>query len=322
MFVIGVLRDAEGYPPLGVLLYCVPIMPTEPPFHDPTALARFGRLEVVARLLVEGYLIGRHRSPFKGASVEFVEHRHYTTGDEIRHIDWRAYAKTGKYFVKQFEEETNLRAYLLVDASGSMGYAGKTLSKLDYAKVLAATLAYLLQQQRDACGLITFSDHVLDRRDPATQTSTFPQLSQLLENRRPGGEGRITAVMDEIQPILKRRSLVFLFTDGFDDVDSLAARLRQFRSAGHDLVFFQIAAPEEEDFPFRRPTRFRNLENLQEQRPVDPFRLRSSYLGRYRAFCDALVRECGAAGIDHVKLRTDEPYHVALGAFLTRRGGR
>jgi uncharacterized protein (DUF58 family) len=295
-------------------------MSTELPTHDPTALARFGKLEVVARLLVEGYLIGRHRSPFKGASVEFVEHRHYTTGDEIRHIDWRAYAKTGEYFVKQFEEETNLRAYLLVDASGSMAYAGQTLSKLDYAKVYAATLAYLLQQQRDACGLVTFTDRIVTRRDPTSTGHTFPQLCEVLEQTQPGREGELAQVLHNLLPTIRRRSLVMLLSDAFDEPEKLAQVLRLYRAANHDVVLFQIAAPEEEDFPFQRPTRFRSLEGPLE-RPVDPRRLRAGYLERYRAFCDALSRECGAAGVDHVKLRTDQPYHVALGDYLTRRAG-
>ncbi len=298
------------------------VMSSEPPIHDPTALARFGRLEVIARLLVEGYLIGRHRSPFKGASVEFVEHRQYTTGDEIRHIDWRAYAKTGEYYIRQFEEETNLRAYLLVDASGSMGYAGQTLSKLDYAKTLAVTLAYLLQQQRDACGLVTFSDRVLDRREPATQASSFPELAQKLEQQAAQRDGRLSQVLGEILPSLKRRSLAFLFSDCFDDLGKLAVQLRQFRSAGHDLVVFQIAAPEEAEFPFQRPTRFQSLEVSGFVRPVDPLRLRALYLERYREFCGHLQNVCDSAGIDLVRLRTDEPYHLALGAWLDRRSAR
>lgn len=296
--------------------------PAADSINDPTALARFGRLEVIARLLVEGYLIGRHRSPFKGASVEFVEHRQYTTGDEIRHIDWRAYAKTGEYYIRQFEEETNLRAYLLVDASGSMGYSGSTLSKLDYAKVLAVTLAYLLQQQRDACGVITFANKILERRDPAAQASTFPELTRLLENCQPGREGSLVQVLDDVLPFLKRRSLVFLFTDAFDDLDQLAVRLRHFRSLGHDLALFQIAAPEEMEFPFQRPTRFRSLEQLGLERPVDPLRMRAIYLERYRDFCDRLQKECQAAGVDHFLLRTDEPYHLALGRYLDRRSSR
>lgn len=294
-------------------------MAADPPIHDPTALARFGRLEVVARLLVEGYLIGRHRSPFKGSSVEFVEHRQYTHGDEIRHIDWRAYAKTGEYFVKQFEEETNLRAYLLVDASGSMGYSGKTLSKLDYAKVLAVTLAYLLQQQRDACGLIAFADRILERREPSSQTTTFPELSRLLEECQPGREGALAAVLGEIVPLLKRRSLVYLFTDAFDDPELLLPRLRHLANAGHDVTLFQIVAPEEAEFPFQRPTRFRSLEASHLERPVDPLRLRAGYLERFRQFCEMLQRECIAVGIDYVKVTTNEPFPAVLGSYLARR---
>ncbi|MBI1345149.1 DUF58 domain-containing protein [bacterium] len=286
---------------------------------DPTALAHMGGLEVVAKALVEGYLIGRHRSPFKGTSVEFVEHRQYTHGDELRHIDWRAYAKTGEYYVKQFEEETNLRAYLLVDASGSMGYAASTLSKLSYAKTLAAMLAYLLTQQRDACGLITFSDRVIDRRDPATATTTFPELIRLLEDRGPGAEGRLGLVLGDILPTLKRRSLVFLFTDAFDDTPALIQQLRQYRIAGHDLTLFQIVAPEEEEFPFRRTTRFRSLEQPLTERPVEPLRMRQIYLERYQEHCRQLERECLSSGIDYVKWQTTQPYHLVLGDYLTRR---
>lgn len=294
-------------------------MPTPLNTTDPTALAQIGGLEVVAKTLVEGYLIGRHRSPFKGTSVEFVEHRQYTHGDELRHIDWRAYAKTGEYYVKQFEEETNLRAYLLLDASGSMGYASSTLSKLNYAKTLAAMLAYLLNQQRDACGLFTFSDRILDHRDPATATTTFPELVRLLEARGPGSEGRLGAVLEQILPLLKRRSLVFLFTDGFDEISPLIQQLRQYRIAGHDLTLFQIVAPEEEDFPFRRPTRFRSLEQPQFERPVEPIRMRQIYLERYQEHCQTLARECLAMGIDHVKWKTTQPYHLVLGDYLARR---
>jgi uncharacterized protein (DUF58 family) len=292
------------------------------PLDDPTALAQFGRLEVVARLLVEGYLLGQHKSPFKGTSVEFVEHRQYTPGDELRHIDWRAYAKTGEYYVKQFEEETNLRAYLLVDVSGSMAYAGSTLSKLDYAKTAAAALAYLLLTQRDAFGLVTFADRVLDRREPKSQQATFPELAQLLEARPAGREGRIAPVLHDLLPTLKRRSLVWLLTDGFDDPQALATVLKQFRAHGHDVVFLQIAAPEEETFPFRRPTLFRDLEAPGQQRPVDPLQLRRNYLDRYQAFCESLKQGCAAAGLDHVKLVTNEPYHRALGAYLAFRAQR
>src|SRR6478752_1998438 len=148
---------------------------------DPTALAKIGGLEVVARQLVEGYMIGQHKSPFKGSSVEFVEHRQYYPGDEIKHIDWRAFGKTGHYYVKEYEEETNLRSYLIVDCSGSMAYHGATISKFQYARQLAAALAYLLLAQRDACGLITFDSKIVDRHEPSSNRQSFQQIINLLE---------------------------------------------------------------------------------------------------------------------------------------------
>jgi uncharacterized protein (DUF58 family) len=286
---------------------------------DPTTLARFGGLEVVAKMIVEGYMIGQHKSPFKGSSVEFVEHRQYYPGDEIRHIDWRAYGKTGHYYVKEYEEETNLRAYLLVDCSGSMAFRGKTISKYDYARQLAATLAYLLLSQRDGCGVITFDTQVEDRWEPSTNRETFGQIVKLLKERRPGAEGRIGDVLERILPSLKRRCLVFLFTDAFDDLESLAMALKQFRMAQHEVILFQITAPEEEEFPYNQPTQFRNLERADQEILADPHRLRKRYLSRFKAFREGLIKHCGSAGIDFMSLTTDRPYHMALGEFLTMR---
>ena len=286
---------------------------------DPTALAKFGGLEVVAKLLVEGYMIGQHQSPFKGSSVEFVEHRQYYPGDEIKHIDWRAYGKTGHYYIKEYEEETNLRAYLIVDCSGSMAYRGATISKFDYARQLAAALAYLLLAQRDACGLITFDTKIADRWEPSTNRQSFQQIVNLLEARRAGKETSLTEVFSQILPTLKRRSLIFLISDCFDRVEPLSAALRLFRAARHEVVLFQTVAPEEEDFTFKHPTQFRNLERASHHVLADPYRLRKQYLDKFRQFCDQLAKECGNAGVDYVKLRTDEPYEKALGAFLDMR---
>lgn len=290
-----------------------------PPFHDPTALARFGNLEVVAKLIVEGYLIGQHKSPFKGSSVEFVEHRQYYPGDEIRHIDWRAYAKTGRFYVKEYEEETNLRCHLLVDCSGSMGFRGKTLSKYDYARQLAAALAFLLLAQRDACGLITFHTAVADRIEPATRPLTLQHISQLLANRRPGAETSLAKVFEQIHPTIKRRSLIVLLSDCFDRLDPLMKSLQQFRSARHEVILLQIVAPEEEDFPFSKPTQFLNIEQPDRKLLVDPHRFRQRYLERYQRFCRELKSRCSAAGIDYLKLTTATPYDQALGAYLQAR---
>ena len=289
------------------------------PIDDPTALARFGGLEVVAKMIVEGYMIGQHKSPFKGASVEFVEHRQYYPGDEIRHIDWRAYGKTGHYYVKEYEEETNLRAYLLVDCSGSMAFHGKTLSKYNYARQLAAALAYLLLSQRDGCGLMTFDDRIQDRCEPSTNRESFGQIVKLLQARQPGGEGRLGDVVARILPMLKRRCLIFLFTDAFDELDSVVAALKQLRTARHEVVLFQITAPEEEEFSFSQPTQFRSLERSGHEILADPHRLRKLYLSRFKAFREGLVKSCGSIGIDFISLTTQHPYHQALGGFLTMR---
>jgi len=230
------------------------------PLDDPTALARFGRLEVIARLVVEGYIMGLHKSPFKGTSVEFTEHRRYYPGDEIRHIDWRVYGKTGKYFIKEFEDETNLRCCLLVDGSGSMGYGQSTLSKFDYARQLAASLGHLLLSQRDAVGLTLFDTTIRERFDPSTHPRTFQRLTGALEASRPGEESGLAAAFEEILTTLKRRCLVVILSDFLDNVDDLIDSLKAFRHARHELLLFHVVAPEEAEFPFGRPTQFRNLE--------------------------------------------------------------
>lgn len=294
----------------------------EPPLQDPSALAKFGKLEVVARLVVEGFIMGMHKSPFKGSSIEFVEHRQYYPGDEIRHIDWRAYGKTGKYYIKEYEDETNLRCYLIVDASGSMGYKGKTLSKFDYARYLASALGYLLLQQRDATGLITFDTKVRDRFNPSSNAQNFQRLTKMLEARKTGGETSLAGVFENILPTIKRRSLVVVISDCFDKVQLLTTALKQFRHSRHEVLLFHVVAPEEEEFPFSRPTKFRNLEIAGHQKLVDPHQLRAHYLEQYGNFCKELVRGCRTVGVDYEKIRTDQPYHLALGRFLDHRARR
>jgi len=291
----------------------------KPPPTEPTALARFGGLEIVARLVVEGYMIGLHKSPFKGTSVEFVEHRQYYPGDEIRHIDWRAYGKTGRYYVKEFEDETNVRCFLLVDGSGSMAFADSTLSKFDYARYLAASLGYLLLSQRDAAGLLTFDSQVRDSIEPSANPRSFQRIVEALEAREPGGETGLARVLDQVVPRFKRRSLVVIISDCFDRLDPLTTALKRLRHARHEVILFQIVAPEEAEFPFSRPTQFRNLERLGHKILVNPHRLRAHYLKRYQHFIGELERRCGSIGVDYQRLTTTQPYHVALGSYLQAR---
>jgi len=299
--------------------------PSSPPVNDPTALAKYGQLDFVARLIVEGYMLGQHKSPFKGSSVEFVEHRQYYPGDEIRHIDWRAYGKTGKYYIKEFEEETNMRAYLLVDGSGSMAYAGKTLSKFDYARHVAAALGYLLLSQRDAVGLMTFDTKVRERIDPATHPFTFRRITQSLQSWKPGDETSLAEVFASMLPLIKRRSLLIVLSDFFDDTAKLLEAIKQFRHARHEVLLLQIVAPEEEDFPFAKPTQFHSLEQATHRILVDPHRLRAIYLEQYRAHNQEIARIAGVAGMDYQKIVTTESYGKTLGVYLdsrTRRLGR
>ena len=295
-------------------------MPRKPLF-DPTELARYGGLSLVARSVVEGFLSGIHRSPFKGFSMEFAEHRQYYPGDEIKRIDWRAYGKTDRYFIKEYEEETNLKAVLVVDASGSMGYRGKgKLSKFEFAQQVAASLAYLLLGQLDAVGLLTHDSKPRRFIPPKTTGKHLLTLLRALEETQVGGETSLGGVWDRIAgQHLKRRGLVMLFSDCFGDLPSITRALRHLRFSRHEVVLFQVLAPEELTFPFANPTKFRNLEAKGDELTVDARRLREEYLRNFEEHRASLRRVADELQIDYQLLRTDEPVDRALGAYLARR---
>ena len=295
--------------------------PAETPL-DPTALARFGRLELLARLVVEGVMSGLHKSPFKGFSVEFAEHRQYGPGDEIRHIDWRAFGKSDRYYVKEYEEETNLKAYLVVDSSGSMAYAGKTVSKFEHARRLAASLAYLMISQRDAVGLVTFDDSIRSMIPARSAPGHFSVLCKALEDTKTGGETPLSGILHALAERIKRRGLVVIVSDGFDQVDELTAALRHLRHRHHEVLFLHTLAPEEEEFPFRRPSRFRSLERLDHNLRVDPVSLRKAYLERFHAFCETLKERTRAMNADYHRASTAEPIETTLLDYLASRSRR
>lgn len=278
-----------------------------------------GRLELVAKQLVEGLLMGRHRSPFKGSSVEFVEHREYYPGDEIRHIDWRAFGKTGRYYIKEFEDETSLRAHLLVDASGSMKYAGASMSKFEYATQLAAALAWLMLSQRDSVGMVTFDNQIRHQLKPSSNRDAFRRITTILEETEPGKDTSLADVIESALPSFPRRSLLIFISDCYDDMKRVETMLRQCRHARHEVVVFQVAAPEEVEFPFERPTQFRNLEVSGQRLLVDPARLRKEYLDQYRAFSKRLDRVCIDLGIDLCRVQTSQPLETVLGEWLAKR---
>jgi uncharacterized protein (DUF58 family) len=286
---------------------------------DPSVLAKYGRLALVARGLVEGFLSGAHKSPYKGYSVEFAEHRQYYPGDEIRHIDWRAYGKTDRYFIKEFEEETNLRAWLLVDASGSMAYRGAHASKFEYARYLAASLSYLMLHQRDAVGLVTHDTRLRQMIKPRANAKHLLRLLQTLEQTEPCGETSLAPLWHDLAPQFKRRGLIVILSDCFDQIGPLVRALRHFRHRRHEVLLFHILAPEEMEFPYAKWTQFRNLEVAGQKLLVDPQRLRKEYLKNFQAFCSELRDQARAMQVDYHLLRTDEPVDRALGAYLTKR---
>src|SRR5947207_2247782 len=219
---------------------------------DPSELRKYGGLTMVARTLVEGFLTGVHKSPYKGFSVEFAEHRQYYPGDEIRHIDWRAYCKTDRYYIKEYDEEPNLKAYLLVDASGSMAYRGAHPSKFEYAQYIAASLAYLMLHQLDAVGLVTHDTKVRRIIPPRASSKHLLQLIHTLEQTKPGGETSLAPIWDELAVQFKRRGMVIILSDCFDQMVPLMKALRHFRHRRHEILLFHILAPEEIEFPFKK----------------------------------------------------------------------
>jgi uncharacterized protein (DUF58 family) len=289
---------------------------------DPTELRKYAGLTLVARQIVEGFLTGVHRSPYKGFSVEFAEHRQYTPGDEIRHIDWRAVGKTDRYYVKEYEEETNLKAYLVVDASGSMGFRGtkKALSKFEYAQHVAASLAYLMLHQMDGVGLITLDTKIRSLIPPKASPKHLLQVLTTLEKTEPGGETALSPLLHELAGHhMKRRGMVLILSDFFDQIDPLIKALQHLRHRNHEVVLLHVLAPEEMDFPYKRLTQFRNLESRENKLLVDARRLREDYLHNFEQFRTELKQRAGKLHIDYHLLRTDDPVDRALGIYLSRR---
>jgi uncharacterized protein (DUF58 family) len=294
-------------------------MPAETVSFDPSSLARYGHLSLVARTLVEGFLTGVHKSPYKGFSVEFAEHRQYYPGDEIRHVDWRAFGKTDRYYIKEYEEETNLKAHLLVDASGSMAYKGAHLSKFQYAQYVAASLAYLMLHQRDAVGLGVHDTRLRQLIPPRANSKHLLNLLRTLEATQPGGETALAPLWHQLAAQFKQRGLIVVLSDCFEQVPSLLRALQHFRHRRNEVLLFHVLAPEEIDFPFRKWTQFRNLEVAGHKMLVDPQRLRKEYLRNFQRFCKDLRDAAGRCQVDYHLMRTDQPVEHALGIYLSKR---
>lgn len=297
---------------------------------DADALSKMHRLELVARGIVEGFVSGRHKSPYKGFSAEFAEHREYTRGDDLRTLDWKVYGKTDRYYIKQYEEETNLRSLIAIDASGSMGFAGRRAaghegepdSKFRYAQYLAATLAHLMVHQQDAVGLATL-DTSLRRYIPArARGSHLRVLLAELANTATGGETALAPLLHDLAERIRRRGLVVIVSDLFDEPDPLLEALHHFRFRKHEVLVLHLMAEEELTFPFDRWTRFRDLEVDGRRVNADPAALRAAYLEQVRAHIDRIRRGCGQMKIDYVQMTTAQPFDAALAGYLAHRMNR
>lgn len=287
-------------------------------YVDPKVLARIKDLELLARSVVDGFINGLHRAPYFGASIDFAEHRGYVPGDDIRRVDWRLYARTDKYYVKEYEADTNANFSVLLDVSKSMGFASEgAISKLEYGKFLAACLAYLSHRQRDRVGIVTFDQEVVNYV-PAS-AKHFNVLLHTLDRAKPERPGRsIIQPLTAVAEHFKRRSILALISDLYENPEDLLEALKPYRSLGNDLVVFHILDPAEIEFPYRDASRFQDLETGEEI-PVIPESFADEYRKMMRAHIDTLTTKCADVRIDYVQLVTSKPLDDALFSYLGNR---
>jgi uncharacterized protein (DUF58 family) len=290
---------------------------------NPQTLARLHGLELRARRIVEGYVAGLHRSPYQGFSNEFAEHREYAPGDDLRYVDWKVYGKTDRFYLKQFEEETNLICYLVLDTSESMQYqsAGAPMSKLAYAQSAAAALAYLVIHQRDAAALVTFDQEIRHFIRPSSSPTQLKQLLQVMEETTAASKTSSGPIFHTLAERFNRRGIVVVLSDLFDDTEAMMAGLKHLRHRRHDVIILHILDPAEIDFPFQQVTMFKGLEALGEV-VTEPRSLQAAYHREIQAFLKLVRSGCRAQQIDYLTIRTDQPLDNVLTAFLAARKKR
>lgn len=287
-------------------------------YLDPEILHRIGDLELIAREAVEGLRVGSHRSPLRGFSTEFSHHRQYAPGDTIRDIDWRVYGRTERYYTKLYEAETNYDCYILIDASASMNYASATVSKLEYAKYLAASLAYIVLKQRDSVGLSIFDSKVRAYLPPRSSMSIIAQIDKLLREIEPAPRSTIAQQLHDIALMIKRRSFVLVISDFFSDVDDIMAGMDHLRFDGHNVAALHTLDPYEMTFPFKGAWQFDGLEH-EEPLTTQGERIRDDYLANFNQYLQAFAAGCGGRGIDHALVDTSRPLDAVLSEFFHNR---
>ncbi len=288
-------------------------------FLKPDVVAKLANMELVARLVVEGFITGLHKSPYHGFSVEFAEHRQYMPGDEIKHIDWKIYGKTDRYYIKQFEEETNLKSYIILDTSRSMAYASEgRMSKLQYASYLTAALAELMIQQRDAVGLTIYDERVRTYMPPHSTKSYLKELLKQLDALEAGNKTGTSDSLHTIAERIKRRGLVIIISDLFDKPDEVMGALRHFCHKKNEVIVMQVLDPLERSFAFGRDALFKDMETAEELM-TQPWHIQRAYQESMKDFLNRYKKECRENNIDYVLLDTTTPFDVALFEYLHKR---
>jgi uncharacterized protein (DUF58 family) len=287
-------------------------------YLDPRILGKVTRLDLKARLVVEGFISGLHESPFHGYSVEFAQHREYVPGDDIRHVDWKVWARSDRYYIKEYEEETNLRAYILLDISESMSYRSGVLSKLEYGCYIAASLTYLMLQQQDSVGLVLFDDAIRKLIRDSSHPSHLKFLLNELESVVPSGRTKLDPVFHDLAERIKRKGLLILISDLFTEPEALLLGLQHARHKRHEVIVFHILDEAEKSFPFEEMTLFEGMED-DPNLFVEPQSLRAAYLDKLNHFIHRVQKGCRENRIDYVPLSSSDPLDIALSSYLARR---
>jgi uncharacterized protein (DUF58 family) len=290
-------------------------------FLDPSLIARIGSMELRARTVVEGFLAGLHRSPFKGFSVEFAEYRQYLPGDDLSTIDWKVYARSDRYYVKKFEEETNVECHVLLDVSGSMGYGSQGITKLAYGSYLAASLAYLMNRQRDAVGFIAFDDNIVTHLPPSARPGHLRSVLLALDQLSLGTRSNVAKPLHQLADSLVKRGIVVLLSDLLDDPARTIQGLKHLRFRGTDIVVFHLLDHDELTFPYERLTRFRDMETTDEVMAA-PLEVRDHYLSEIELLVSQYKRELRLVGIDYQLVDTSKSLDFAIMNYLSTRSRR
>ena len=287
-------------------------------YMNPEVINKIDNLFLRARLVVEGFIIGMHKSPYHGFSVEFSEHRPYGYGDEIKYIDWKLWGKTDRFYIKQFEEETNLKCHLILDKSSSMDFSSTNITKFDYSKSLAAALTYLMIKQQDAIGLTTFDEKIDISITPKSKMSHLNLLLKTMHNAKPGGETNVSLLLHTLAESIQKRGLIILISDLLDNQEDVVKGLRHFRYKGHEVIIFHIIDPKEKDLNYNQNINFIDLEN-DKNIITDSRLIRKKYNKAFKDFCNYYDLQCSRNKIDYVQISTEDSLDKSLMQYLIKR---